>query len=49
LREQFVIDEGEGKPIELLLGMAVSQDLAVGTVHMHGACYCKVSFGNIDV
>jgi hypothetical protein len=35
LRERFVIDEGEGKPIEWLLGMAVSQDLAAGTVHMH--------------
>jgi hypothetical protein len=35
LRERFFIDEGEGKPIEWLLGMAVSQHLAAGTVHMH--------------
>ena len=35
LRERFVIDECEGKPIDWLLGMALSQDLAAGTVHMH--------------
>jgi hypothetical protein len=35
LRQRFVIDEGEGKPIEWLLGMVVSQDLVAGTVHMH--------------
>jgi len=27
LRKRFVIDEGEGKPVEWLLGMAVTQDL----------------------
>ena len=32
LRERFVIDEGEGHPVEWLLGMAVSQDLIKGTV-----------------
>ena len=35
LRERFFIDEGESKPIEWLLGMAVSQHLVAGTVHMH--------------
>ena len=34
LRERFVIDEGEGKPIEFLLGMAVHQDLQAGTIRM---------------
>jgi hypothetical protein len=35
LSERVVIDEGEGKTIEWLLGLAVSQDLVAGTVHMH--------------
>ena len=35
LRERFVIDEGEGQPIDFLLGMSVSQDIAAGTVHMN--------------
>lgn len=35
MRERFVIDEGEGKPIEWLLGMAVSQDLKAGTISMN--------------
>ena len=34
LRERFVIEEGEGKPIEYLLGIAVHQDLAKGTIHL---------------
>ena len=34
MRERFVVDEGEGKPIEFLLGMAVKQDLAAGTIRM---------------
>jgi hypothetical protein len=35
LRERFVIDEGEGKPIDFLLGMSVTQDLAEGTIHLN--------------
>lgn len=35
LRERFVIDEGEGKPIDFLLGMAISQNLEKGTIHMN--------------
>ena len=35
LRERFVIDEDEGQPIDFLLGMSVTQDLAAGTVHMN--------------
>jgi hypothetical protein len=35
LRERFVIEEGEGKPIEYLLGITVSQDLAAGTISMN--------------
>jgi hypothetical protein len=34
LRERFVIDDGEGKPIDFLLGMAISQDVDAGTVKM---------------
>jgi hypothetical protein len=34
LRERFVIDEGEGQPVDWLLGMAVSQDIAAGTVRV---------------
>jgi hypothetical protein len=34
LRERFVIEEGEGKPVDWLLGMAVSQDIAAGTVRI---------------
>ena len=34
LRQRFVIDEGEGEPIEWLLGMAIHQDLQAGTVRM---------------
>ena len=35
LRERFVIDEGEGKPINWLLGMSVTQDIDQGIVHMN--------------
>ena len=35
LRERFVIEEGEGKPIDWLLNMSVVQDLAGGTVHIN--------------
>ena len=35
LKERFVIDEGEGKPIKWLLGMAIAQDLSAGTVKMN--------------
>ena len=35
LRERFVIDEGEGKPIEYLLGIAIHQNMSEGTVHMN--------------
>ena len=34
LRERFVIEEGEGKPIEYLLGIAIHQDLEKGTIHL---------------
>jgi len=34
LRARFEVDEGEGAPIEWLLGMAISQDLEKGTVRM---------------
>ncbi len=32
LRERFVIDADEGQPIDWLLGMAITQDIAAGTV-----------------
>ncbi len=35
MRERFVIDETEGKPIEWLLGMAIHQDLDRGTLSMN--------------
>ena len=35
LRERFVIEEGEGKPIEYLLGIAIHQDLDKGTIHLN--------------
>ena len=35
LRDRFVIDESEGKPIDYLLGIAIKQDLQKGTVHMN--------------
>jgi hypothetical protein len=35
LRERFVIDADEGQPIDWLLGMAITQDIAAGTVHMN--------------
>ena len=34
LKERFVIDEGEGKPIKWLLGIAIEQDLAAGKIKM---------------
>ena len=34
LRERFVIDADEGQPIDWLLGMAITQDIAAGTVHL---------------
>jgi len=34
IRERFVVDEGEGAPIDYLLGMAITQDLAAGTIKM---------------
>ena len=35
LRERFVFEEGEGKPIEYLLGIAIHQDLDKGTIHLN--------------
>jgi len=35
LRERFVIEEGEGKAIDFLLGMAIDQDLEKGTVSIN--------------
>ena len=35
LCKRFVIDEGECKPLEWLLGMAVTQDLQAGTAHLN--------------
>ena len=34
MRERFVIEEGEGKQIDFLLGMAVTQNLAAGTIRL---------------
>jgi hypothetical protein len=34
LRNRFVIDEGEGAPIDFLLGMAVHQDIDKGTISL---------------
>ena len=34
LRERFVIDADEGQPIDWLLGMAITQDIDAGTVHL---------------
>jgi len=35
IRERFVVEEGEGKPVEFLLGMAVHQDLGAGTISVN--------------
>ena len=35
IRERFVVEEGEGKPVEFLLGMAVHQDLDAGTISVN--------------
>lgn len=35
LRSRFAVEEGEGAPIEWLLGMAIDQDLEKGTVRMN--------------
>jgi hypothetical protein len=35
LRERFVIEEGEGKKIDFLLGMAIDQDLEKGTISIN--------------
>jgi len=35
LRSRFVIEEGEGKPVDYLLGIAVKQDLTAGTITMN--------------
>ena len=32
IRDRFFVEEGEGKPVEFLLGMAVHQDLLAGTI-----------------
>jgi hypothetical protein len=32
IRDRFVVEEGEGKPEDFLLGMAVHQDLLAGTI-----------------
>jgi len=34
IRERFVVDEGEGAPIDYLLGMAISQNIEAGTIKM---------------
>ena len=34
LRQRFVIDDGEGGPIDYLLGIAVDQNLDAGTIHL---------------
>jgi len=34
MRERFVIEEGKGKQIGFLLGMAVTQNLAAGTIRL---------------
>ena len=34
IREHFVVEEGEGKPVKFLLGIAVHQDLAAGTISL---------------
>ncbi len=35
IRERFVVEESEGKPVEFLLGMAVHQDLGAGTTSVN--------------
>jgi hypothetical protein len=35
LKERFVIEEGEGKKIDFLLGMAIDQDLEQGTISIN--------------
>jgi hypothetical protein len=35
LRKRFTFDPGEGEPVEWLLGMAIKQDLAEGTISMN--------------
>jgi hypothetical protein len=39
MRERFIIDEGEGKPIEWLLGIAIDQDLGAGTKNEYGVSH----------
>ena len=34
LRQRFIIEEGEGKAIDYLLGIAVDQNLDAGTIRM---------------
>jgi len=46
MRERFVIEEGEGKQIGFLLGMAVTQNLAAGTIRLDMAmAITKLCFG----
>ena len=35
VKERFAIDEGEGAPIDFLLGMEITQDIDKGTVHFN--------------
>ena len=35
LRERFDVGDDQGKPVDWLLGMAITQDLKAGTVHMN--------------
>jgi hypothetical protein len=41
LSERFVVEEGEAKPVDFLLGMAVDQDLVQGTVSVNMEAYIK--------
>jgi hypothetical protein len=35
LRERFDVGDDQGKPVDWLLGMAITQDLKAGTIHMN--------------
>ena len=48
LRERFEIDEGEGGPVEYLIGIAVDQNKEKGTIHLSmDAAITKLCHGSL--
>ena len=35
VRERFIVDDNQGKPIDFLLGMDIEQDIELGTIHLN--------------